>query len=386
MPDETLPAEVIACAETAVVPVESDVEVSHKPLCQKCGFEVDIFRAVIKSKTSATNTCKFICRNCSCLSTMLSRNLQVSETSFKDLPLATQQEFWRNAGQQNSEDGQFRYSKVKALLTEILVRERISSSTARVFSEALPIGVWEQRGYPVESILANAECEDNPALGKCYKVPIKQHSREEVIAEVHRNIMNAEQRVSAKRKTASLADEERSETGKPMQCLIEIEDDDSEDEDSGDAPPAAKKGKSKSSKKRQSSASQPDRKLLQQQAAEEKRKERKLASDNAKICRQATRALMAVGPLLTDLESVLKGVDSRIPQISIDSCQNHVGLLKEIKREAEDRLAKQAKAATKNIPLDGLSIDAAEQQQRVRAAQADLQLIKKMVNILPAQR
>jgi hypothetical protein len=359
-----------------------------KPLCSKCGFEVDIFRAQLKNKSR--DNPKFICRDCNCISACLSRNLDLSTLKLSSLSPPAYQQFWRNCAKQREGMDYFRYSKIKACVVESLTVERVSQASVVVSEEALPLGVWKQRGFDVGLIESLAATETHPILGLCYKVPLKTSNREEIARSIQAEVMNAERVLKKPKALSSKADQseqaEQSEHANADDDVVCLDDFESSDDC---AEPSAKGAKLNSGNKGNKKAANPAKEAASQAKSEAKKaellkkKQRAEAEKaNQKIFVLATKTMGAVSAVLVELEQAKKNTSPHIPDWiteKLDDCFIH---LQQYKTESQDRLSKSGKAAAKGVELEKLDFTQADVADYVKTAVQFLGKYKKMQSII----
>lgn len=353
-----------------------------KPLCFKCGFEVDIFRAHIKNKSK--DKPKFICRDCNCISTLLSRRLDISQLRLNELPKEAYQEFWRNcARKRDGEDERLSYAKIRAVVTETCIQQRVKVSSVSVHEDSLPLSVWAQRGFDAAAIEAMAVSEPHPIFGLVYKVPLKRTSREEIARFVQEEIMKAERAV--KKQKASSSDQKKEQAA--MTDIIDVDEFESDDESAQPVPKSAKTSQSSSAGKRK--ARNPAKEAAISAKAEARReellkkKERvEVEKANSKIYVLATKTVGAVVSVLPELESALKNKSELIPQFIVEKLEHCQERLAEFKKQAADRLSKTGKAATKGIELEKLDFSQTDVCDFIKEANLFLGKLKKMQSII----
>ena len=160
-----------------------------KPLCGKCGNEVDPFRAQIKSKSSAGNV-RWQCNTCNSKTVSLSRSFgRWPLPEFQELSKDDQMHFWREIAVPG-----VGLQKMKSLLVERVVRARTDKVEASISGSWLPLSVYQAQGYDVERIVANctgANVKENPILGTVYRVPISTLCRSTAEARVRESLLKS---------------------------------------------------------------------------------------------------------------------------------------------------------------------------------------------------
>jgi hypothetical protein len=361
----------------------SDADLHHslyKPLCHKCGFEVDIFRAQLKNKSKASP--KFICRNCNCITAILSRNIDVASLKLCALPQDAYQQFWRDCAAQREGCDQFRYSKIRAQVIESLTTQQIKVASVKVSEESLPLSVWGARGFDVRLIEAAAQSEDHPILGTCYKVPLRTYTKEEIARSIQEEVLKAERRLKKPKAESSANGDADGE-------LICLDDFESDDESGEPSPKGAKLNNGSKAGKAGKKAPNPEKTaaLLAKSEAKKaellKKKHRAEAEKaNQKVFVLATKTMGAVAAVLVELEQARKSKCDRIPGFiteKLDECYDHLQLYK---TQSQDRLAKSGKAATKGVELEKLDFTQADVADYVKEANQFLGKFKKMQSII----
>ena len=226
------------------------LSIRSKPVCLRCGYEVDPFRAQLKSKGAAKET--YICNGCNAKATMLSRTTNWPLPEFLELSQEEQQKFWRECHAQNGAPA------VKALLTNTIVKSKSTSIEASLGGDYLPLSVWKAKGYDADEI--EAKCADtmqHPLLGKVYRVQILGISRTAKHEEVRKNICDLIERkkpkLTNKPEALPLADGQDDDQVPPEAERAEC-DDASDDKDKPDESEHSSSSKSSSSSSSDSSS------------------------------------------------------------------------------------------------------------------------------------
>ena len=115
----------------------SSLIANARPLCMKCGDEVDVFKAQIKCK----GTLKYICNGCNSRMVLLSRKMNGMPAEFRALSDDDQQEFWKAAA------GTKNIDQLKAAFVDTLVRKRTDKIVVSIQGQYLPLGVYQSQGY-----------------------------------------------------------------------------------------------------------------------------------------------------------------------------------------------------------------------------------------------
>jgi len=187
-----------ATRSQAFTKASGDVE-EINPLCTKCGYPTEVLNAVLKTKASASQHAKYVCRPCNAVTTMVFRNLrQEGPLRMTDWDDAQVQEFYRRA-QESLNGGRMKWTMVRDCIKKSMVKRVTEATEKRMHAEYKPLGVWEKLGYDVEMIAAYNKTEWNPAVGMCYAVPLKSIEWKHTEEEVEEQILQYE--VKNKRKT-----------------------------------------------------------------------------------------------------------------------------------------------------------------------------------------
>ena len=336
-----------------------------KPLCCKCGFEVDVFRGQLKNKSR--DHPRYICRDCNCISSILSKRLDIQQLNLGELPKAQQIEFWRSCAKVRELDDRFNYSRIRACLQETCIQRRLSTAGTKLLTEALPLSVWQQRGFDVAAIEAQAESENHPIFGKVYKVSLKSTSREEVAEQVKEMLMQAERQMSKK----------SSSSGSKASTDVDVVD--LSDFESADAEPAPKrsKGKENSAKKTENEEKMFARLEAKRVELAEKKNRAAAEKANQKTIILATKTIGATSTLVQELDVALKADNSRIPDWLMDTIKQCHEDMSKYKKESQDRLGKSGKAAVKGSEMEPLTFSAADVSDLVKEANQSLVKHKK---------
>lgn len=192
------------------------------PICVKCAFPTEALNSICKSKATATQHAKFICRPCNRVISMLNRNVKL------DGPLAmnawTPQQrldFWRDACKCTDESGRMVYGQIRGLLKKECITRKVEESKTVVCDDFRPLSVWEKQGYDVTMIVNYDQKEWNPAIGWTYGVPLKSITWSSAEVSIEETLMQAERAVRQKKGDNSelqelpIADESQDELDGP---------------------------------------------------------------------------------------------------------------------------------------------------------------------------
>ena len=199
--------------EAGLVPLV--LQLGEKPLCFKCGYECkDVYRAVIRRKTKAQPE-KWICRCCNCVSTMVSRKIG-SVPELNSMSEGEQQAIYRDASELMPGGAQLSWARLRGVIVKHLEQKLLQEDSVEVSEEALPLTVWEKRGYDIGLIEQFGDSERHPIFGLVYKVPIKKIKHKAIIQRVQDLLDKAEQqkkRCSGKRKHEESTDDDDEKSG-----------------------------------------------------------------------------------------------------------------------------------------------------------------------------
>ena len=349
---------------TIVASVEDDplwqqvADTYSQPLCAKCKYPVDPFRAVHKNKSKA----RYICKGCNNISTMLTRRLQWPLDQYKDLSASEQVEFWRNCKQTASDDECFQYGKIRGCVISSLTVNKIHQEEAKVTEEFLPLSVWESRGFPAAVIQAKGKTEVNPVLGLCYSCPLKTISRSSIRQQVEAVIRKAEQKLKAD----GNADFEAS------------------DQEEQPVAQGVAQGSSQASDKELDKKRKAEEAALKRASEQiEKKRKADLARENAKHIALATKTLSALTSLVPEVDLCLKHKHkANMPSLVVDELVLYQSQLKNYHVLSSAILDGAKKAAQRDIALDPLPFDGSAVQDTVKKAGNQVKLFNKMANML----
>ena len=163
----------------AVTSLDSMLQ-SAKPLCGKCGQEVNVLRAQLKSKSGGA----FVCNACHARVNLINRTWGTSVLdSFKELDEEEQKTLWTSLHNKTGRD-------VKSIICDSIARSRADKLIARSKGEWLPLTVYAARGYNVKDI--EEKCKDvveHPVLGTCYRVCIQALDRESTLQAERKQVL-----------------------------------------------------------------------------------------------------------------------------------------------------------------------------------------------------
>ena len=353
---------------------------SRFPLCAKCGYQVDVFRSIMRNKSLANP--KFICRSCNCIATMLNKKLDMSNVPLKDMPEETQQQFWRTCAATCLKGDRFSYSKIKALITETCVQQRLSSSTATVSTESLPLSVWKSRGFDVVAIEEKAEKEHHPIFGDVYKVPLKTVTRAEVESNVRQMMLKAERTLKRKSIASSSSSQAPPAQDAGIICVDDF------DLSEPEAAPIQVKGKRQKGLVDKADAKAEKDALLAAKAAgkkeelEKKTEKSEIKKHNQKVFMMSTKTVSATTPLLLELQPLVNKPNDRMPTFLLGQLSTITTEVLFFKTTCSDRLSKCGKAAAKQQKLDDLPFTQTEVTEKVKEASGVLAKYKKMLSLV----
>ena len=125
------------------------------PLCTKCGWPTEVFNAVLKTKASATQHAKYVCRPCNSIQTMVFRHLkQEGSVKLNSWPDDQLEEFYRKAKEVTGKSGRTKWAQVRDTMKKVMVKRLIESTEKKINSEYKPLDVWARLGYDAEMIAA----------------------------------------------------------------------------------------------------------------------------------------------------------------------------------------------------------------------------------------
>ena len=306
------------------------------PLCTKCGYPTEVLNAVMKTKASAEQHAKYVCRPCNAVTTMVFRHLrQEGPLRLASWDDAQVQEFYRRAHEGLGNDGRMKWTMVRDCIKKSMVKRVTVATEKKMNAEFKPLGVWEKLGYDVEMITAYNKTEWNPAAGMCYAVPLKSISWKRTEEEVEEQILKYE--VKNKRKT----------------CPDDEDDDGDDDEIKRVAQPYMTKGEAKRRK-----VEAETRKAEVEAAKEAKKESAQVKAHNSKMHILASKTVTALSSSCDALKKVTQNKHWRDAPAFMaekvgDDLQTAVSYLK----EAEIVLKNLKKCSKDQTRLPTLSFD-----------------------------
>ena len=275
-----------------------------------------------------THGCKFTCHACGAADKQLRRNLG-SKKELEDVPYEDQAAFFRRLQDEKKATGKnLPWKTVRAQLIALVTTRTITSQSADVTTEELPLSVWLVRGWEADTV-KNCPREWSEALQiHLYKVPTKKVVWKETHEKVTERILKQEQE----------AQKDRRKKGKSATA-----------DDDMDLPeaPAGEKNKEKDEKKEEKAAEAAARKMQQTNA-------------KTNMC-----AAKSVGQLSNDLQSLTK-CHQRASQVpdnveaafkdTKETLERWVAAAKSTLQQAEDERAKSGKIALPALPFDASDV------------------------------
>ena len=201
------------------MPEESeDMEVT----CKKCGRSVSILQTLARSDTSRW------CLSCNALQTLLRRHMSWPPEQFSKMSEDDQKNFFLMANMQKDSE-QFKYTRVRDLLTKSMVKSKISETAMSVGGTYKPLSVLIKKGY----LLPDDFEQTSPRLWsealKCYTYLLPELSihNTEISRSVEEQILKAERAIKKRKLDDSKKDEKDKEDGDfVVDLLSEVEDED----------------------------------------------------------------------------------------------------------------------------------------------------------------
>ena len=320
---------------------------SIMPLCQKCGFPTDVLNAILKTKASAHQHAKYVCRPCNSIQTMVYRNIK-QEGPLRMATWDTEQlnDFYRRAQEVTTQDGRMHWHKIRDTMKKVMVKRVIESTEKLVNSEFKPLGVWGKLGYDVEMIAAYNKTEWNPAVGMTYAVPLKSIAWSKKEEEVEEHLAKAEMAMGG----------DRNQRGGRA-----ADDDDDDDDDDVTSPP---KGRDVNVKRRK----------LEADAAKEAKKEHAaVKAHNSKMHILASKTLTALSNGADVLKKVTHNKNfSSAPTFMAEKVNNDLETAASYLKESDNVLKVMKKCAKDGTRLPTLSYDAKELGDLSKAVRKDI--------------
>ena len=142
------------------------------------------------------------CRHCLTMEQLLHRHLGPSDQ--QGWTVESKADFFKKAATESLQTGRHSWETVRTWIIEAQTVRETMEQENRVKSKALPLSVWEQKGYAKEDIL-KFPSEENVHLGTLYSVPVKSSSLREVKAKITEQVFNRERtaRGGAQKRKAS---------------------------------------------------------------------------------------------------------------------------------------------------------------------------------------
>ena len=327
--------------ETMVEGVERYPELVDRPSCQKCGKDLDPFKAQVTGKKRGS----WRCNECNTRSVQLSRlpAWQKLRASFKDFSAEQVTEFWKDAKDAHGAKA------LKEVVDRTLLKRKVNSKESSKGGSYLPLGVYKKLGYNTKRI--KKYCKDtkhDDVAGTCYNV--------KVLSDKDSTLEETELR-SLLKVTGHNKDEEQ-----------EVSEDGGDNSDSGKAKDKAAKEKAKKDKEEKA-----EKKKTKDEA--EARKEAVKLERAAKVKAgrdksDATKILSKIVPAMCLLENELKSSDTKkLPTFAVTSAKEALSNLNAVQVNAQNVLKK---GDDLNFTLDAVTT-------RVKAAQTQQSFLASML-------
>ena len=217
----------------------SSMLATARPICIKCGFEVDVFRAQIVTKGGQ----RYKCNQCNNSHAALSKHFGKWPDEFAELTPEEQMDFWKTAKTCQG------IQRLKSLAIDTLTHRRVDRITARLSGTFLPLTVYNQQGYDTDKIVQNcrpSDIEEHPVLGTTYRVAVRSLDRSAVDERERQHVL---QNLS-KKATDTIADAPSlTASSSVKQAVQDSGSDASSESDSSSSSSSDKKKKKKKSKK-----------------------------------------------------------------------------------------------------------------------------------------
>ena len=199
------------------MPEEND---DMEVICKKCGRSVSILQTMARSDTSRW------CLSCNALQTLLRRHMSWPPEQFSKMSDDDQKKFFLMANMQKDTD-QFKYSRVRDLLTKSMVKSKISETAMSVGGTYKPLSVLIKKGY----LLPDDFEQTSPRLGsealKCYTYLLPELSIQntEISRSVEEQILKAERAIKKRKLDDSKKDDKNQEDGDFVVDLLSDDED-----------------------------------------------------------------------------------------------------------------------------------------------------------------
>ena len=285
-------------SENQLCPSEDGPEASNfmsrllntaRPVCTKCGLEVDPVKCQLKGKTGGS----YLCNACNAKVTMISKRwghgiLQ----EFKGLPREEQTEFWASLHNKNNQ-------QVADSIADSLSKKRSDSIKASSKGEWLPLSVWAAKGFSADLILEKCkDTQEHPILGTCYRVCVQSLDRNSVATEERKRVLQSLEGVRNVRGNGpgsggpSIADDDVvPPDGRGSDDSCDAKDSGSSASDSSSSSSSSSSGREKQKKKsKRNKKSKGSKKLKKKQKKLAKKKEKESAVKAQKIAEAKAEA------------------------------------------------------------------------------------------------
>ena len=201
---------------------ESDENILRCIKC--CSTDVDPFQGKVLGKTKAELAdCKFVCRCCNNVSTMVTRHVgrlsnipELAEMSADEM-----KDFWLKAGKPPM-GGRLTWNHVKRCLEDSLTISVTRRESAKIDGTFLPLDVWAAKGFNIVDIKARGVYQRHPILGDTYAANIVSINRESFRDRCRSTVLKAEQSL-AKKKVGAEVSAARGGALKRKGCATELE-------------------------------------------------------------------------------------------------------------------------------------------------------------------
>jgi DNA-directed RNA polymerase subunit RPC12/RpoP len=258
-----------------------------RPVCSRCGYEVDPFRAQIKSKSAGNPS--YVCNTCNSKATMLSRSTQWPVPEFQELSNEEKQDFWRKCATTSGAVA------LKGALVNAITHSQVNRVSAKLGGEYLPLSVYQQKGFDIKEI--EAKCTDtmtHPIFGTVYRVQILGMTRASEAEDVRKSVQEKVEHRSAKlpKKLVDAAQEAADQDAEEEKAIDDADVSDSSDSSSGSSSESSSSDKKKKKKKNKKS-SRKSKSSKAKKAAKKTKKTRAKGSDDGKTKKEQAALLRA---------------------------------------------------------------------------------------------
>jgi len=289
----------------------------NDPLCQKCGYSVDVFGKGVRLVSKTTPT--WWCNKCNTKQAQLFNIFgQWPIEEFKELDEEEKRMLWRAPASD-------KHSLTK-LVKDSIVKRLVESRSAAQAGTFLPLSVYAKQGFDTDAIQKKARKEEHPVLGTTYQVRLHSDSIEKKEERVREQLAEMINRRPLKKALAasSTSTPAAVQEGAPAHSAQETDDDSSSSFSSSSSSSTSpivdgQKDKKKDKARRKKKAAKKLKKQKKKQDRKERKKAAKLAAaekEEAKARKEADKVQkQRVTKLKSDANRVLAKVAGPLGQV-----------------------------------------------------------------------